>query len=80
MDEILTHVRSSLKSPAPATNVVPNANATDAAIVYVEEQWDTYVDVDADGDVDADTVANEIVFDDTGEGAGVEGDLDMDDD
>jgi hypothetical protein len=37
-------------------------------------------DADADGDVDLDVVANEMMFDDLGEGAGVEGDLDMDDD
>lgn len=30
--------------------------------------------------MDLDVVANEMMFDDLGEGAGVEGDLDMDDD
>lgn len=75
MDEILSTVRASLTEPqpAPTTNVSPDMvveseQETPGAEVYVE---------DAEGwEYDA----NEVVFDDTGEGAGVEGDLDVEDD
>ena len=72
MDEILSTVRSSLVKPTVAPNasqdmVIEPEQETPGAEVYVE---------DAEGwEYDA----NEIVFDDTGEGMGVEGDLDVDD-
>jgi hypothetical protein len=76
MDDVLTHVRSSLSAPAAATIATQTASATDTALIYVDDQWETYVDAD----VDAEAAVNETVFDDMGEGMGVEGDLDMDDD
>jgi len=71
MEEILSHVRSSLTlSPAPIT----------AIRVEQIEGFDPHAPTDyVDMDEDA-YVQEEIMFDDTGEGVGVEGDLDMDDD
>jgi hypothetical protein len=45
---------------------------------YADAGEDAWGDADADGQWDYD--ANEVVFDDMGEGAGVEGDLDMEED
>ncbi len=74
MDEILSTVRSSLTESKPAT-----ANQSQDMQVDPEQETpgaELYVE-DAEGwEYDA----NVIVFDDTGEGAGVEGDLDVDDD
>lgn len=77
MDEILGVVRSSLSEPAiqpqnQAQGAGQGAETYQGGYTYTEtgeayaEEWDYE--------------ANEQVFDDTGEGAGVEGDLDMDED
>jgi len=64
------------KSLVVSTNEVkPNGitaqTSTETSIAVVdEEQWDE----------DADAIYDEEVFDDTGAGIGVEGDLEMDDD
>jgi len=81
MGDMLTTVRASLAEtatePTPATNgslsAVENSVAVVENITYSAEEL---------GEEDGTWVydANEIVFDDHGEGAGVEGDLDMDDD
>lgn len=71
MDNILTHVRSSLSIPPQPLLTENGQNDTEE---HVREAWDADVDEEQVYD------ANEIVFDDRGEGAGVEGDLDMDDD
>jgi hypothetical protein len=44
--------------------------STEISIAVVEEQWDE----------DADAIYDEEIYDDTGAGIGVEGDLEMDDD
>ncbi|EMD39643.1 hypothetical protein CERSUDRAFT_103640 [Gelatoporia subvermispora B] len=79
MDSMLSLVKASLSEPAaPTVNGAPDdagaGNARlqypsgNAQVVYEEETtWQDYQ-------------VNEEVFDDTGEGAGIEGDLDMDDD
>lgn len=80
MDDILTHVQTSLHAPAIQhdTNGFANGNQpSNGNASNVEETWDGY-DENADGDIEA--IVNDTQFDDTGEGAGVEGDLDMDDD
>ena len=75
IDDMLHTVRSSLTQPASA-QVDPSADVTGEA---APEQYfyseDTYMEEDR-----WDNDANDVVFDDTGEGAGIEGDLDVDDD
>lgn len=79
MDDIISAVRNSLDAHVPQTTLSDNHpsvtqqldNPAGAQIFMEEDQtWDSEQVYDA----------NEITFDDTGEGAGVEGDLDMDDD
>lgn len=74
MDEILSHVQSSLtQTPVSITmNGVHSAGQTETADSHEHTVF---------GDMDEEPyVQEDIVFDDMGEGAGVEGDLDMDDD
>ena len=74
MDDILTTVRSSLIDPLNSTSDAPHD--VDMAVGAEAPEVEVYTE-DAEGwEYDA----NDIVFDDTGEGAGVEGDLDVDDD
>ncbi|THU84308.1 hypothetical protein K435DRAFT_783842 [Dendrothele bispora CBS 962.96] len=84
MDDILELVKSSLSDPVPQSH--PPQSHTDTQNQAFEfdslkangiEPHDSFGDVDADGDVDMD---DEHQFDDTGEGAGIEGDLDVEDD
>lgn len=76
MDDILALVRTSLGAPTPSLNETqdtqPQYQSMDEMDIEGQDEWITYVDPEND--------ANNIVFDDTGEGMGVEGDLDMDDD
>ena len=72
MDAILSVIRKSLSAPSASSTVdmepseYPVASADDVEEVYTEEQnWEETYD------------ANEMIFDDAGEGVGVEGDLDM---
>lgn len=72
MDDILAIVRASLSSsesalPIPTTTHHLAPSSGEEQIFAEGEQWDEMGDVNAE-------------FDDTGEGAGVEGDLDMEDD
>ncbi|OBZ71245.1 DNA-directed RNA polymerase III subunit RPC9 [Grifola frondosa] len=73
MDNILSAVRSSLSEPVPVAS--SDNEPMQAEIVYAET---TEIYVEESSNWEQDT--NEVVFDDTGEGAGVEGDLDMEDD
>jgi hypothetical protein len=83
MEDILTIVRASLdkdaSAPAPDPsehhNQLPRVTGAQQQIFTDEEQ--TWGDHD-DGQHMFDP--NEVLFDDTGEGAGVEGDLDMEED
>lgn len=81
MDDILETVRSSLSASAvPLTKGIQGGARESAAfgaeIVYTEDtEMQEYVEEDGTWEYDA----NEVVFDDTGEGAGVEGDLDIED-
>ncbi|TFY57529.1 hypothetical protein EVJ58_g6967 [Rhodofomes roseus] len=83
MDDILETIRSSLSGPAaPLTNGVhgkgAGAGATNGEIVYTEDmEMQDYVEEDGNWEYDAN---EDVMFDDTGEGAGVEGDLDVQDD
>ncbi|KZT12174.1 uncharacterized protein LAESUDRAFT_754661 [Laetiporus sulphureus 93-53] len=81
MDDILTTVRSSLPDALPiATNDAEdgaNANATEnVQLTYSVVESQEYTEEDGMWDYDA----NEILFDETGEGVGVEGDLDVEED
>jgi len=77
MDDILNLVKSSLSQPAvPAMNGADQGTADHAELQYPSADAQVYSE-DATWE---DYQANDVVFDDTGEGAGVEGDLDMDDD
>ena len=69
MEDILQVVRTSLES-APVIPI-PTPLNSHAAEILVEPEQDVW-------NIGEDT--NEMVFDDTGEGAGVEGDLDMEED
>ena len=73
IDEMLSHVQESLVNPD--TTSKPNGingvlSAEQGSIVLEEDQWD----------LDADAPYEEDMYDDMGEGAGVEGDLDMEED
>ncbi|KIM43084.1 hypothetical protein M413DRAFT_395714 [Hebeloma cylindrosporum] len=77
IDEILEHVQTSLVAPATLTakeakpNGITAQASTDVSTAIVEEgQWDE----------DADAIYDEEIYDDTGAGIGVEGDLEMEDD
>ncbi len=79
MEDILNAVKESLRDRAAAANGTASgaqpAQAIHAdAVVYSEYQED-YQD---EGHWDYN--ANEVVFDDVGEGAGIEGDLDVEED
>lgn len=80
MDDILETVKSSLSVPAGSfTNGVQGSAGAgaEADVVYAEDmEMQEYVEEDGTWEYDA----NEVVFDDAGEGAGVEGDLDIEDD
>ena len=79
MEDILDTVKGSLHDrAAPINRTADGALSTQGeqanAVVYSEYQED----YPADGQWDYD--ANEVVFDDSGEGVGIEGDLDVEDD
>lgn len=75
MEEILTHVQSSgATAAASAPQTIRMDSVHDDDVVLIEEDSWRHNSEDADGIIDED------MFDDTGEGAGVEGDLDVDDD
>lgn len=75
MEEVLSHVKSSLTTQAgPDT-----ANKSHLPLQDQEVAFTSQGGPPADGDEDA-YYEEDIVFDDTGEGAGVEGDLDMEED
>jgi hypothetical protein len=85
MGDILSVVQASLATPPPppTTTDMPESEPESVVQIFVEEEqnWDD----DKDDHVVVDDVEqvldpNDVVFDDMGEGAGVEGDLDMDDD
>ena len=77
MDEILDIVRSSLSEPAAQPQTVAQG-ADQGAGTYQGDY--TYTGTEGVYAEDWDYEANEQVFDDTGEGMGVEGDLDVDED
>ena len=73
MDEILEVVRSSISTPPTATTSTEPSHLllqphSDEKLEYPEETYDEWEGAAADE------------FDDAGHGAGVEGDLEMDDD
>jgi len=79
IEEILDNVKESLSTPtegAARTDVKINGQSApriflESPVVVIEaEQWDE----------DADAIYDEEYFDDNGVGAGVEGDLEMDED
>jgi hypothetical protein len=74
IDEILGHVQESLMQSNSDT-VKPNGingalSVQQGSLIVEEDHWD----------LDADAPYEEDMYDDTGEGAGVEGDLDMEED
>ncbi|KAH8086000.1 HRDC-like protein [Cristinia sonorae] len=77
MDEILTTVRDSLTAPIPDPLAGDVTNTGSGALMEVYDEQgaaEVYDEGDAGWEYDQE------VFDDTGEGAGVEGDLDKEDD
>jgi hypothetical protein len=70
MEPILSLVRASLRDPQPTET--PAAPVTEP--IHVEE------DRDGIWETEEDVLVDETMFDDTGEGAGVEGDLDKEED
>ncbi|KAF8817052.1 hypothetical protein BYT27DRAFT_7204849 [Phlegmacium glaucopus] len=76
IDEILGHVQGSLTQPNLDTAI--KSNGINGALSAVQ-QSSTFVE-DDQWDLDADAPYEEDVYDDTGEGTGVEGDLDMEED
>lgn len=79
MEDILSDVKSSLAlPPAPITRngIHPTEQTADVGS-HRPMDSSAYLDMEME---DESYVQEEIVFDDMGEGAGIEGDLDMDDD
>ena len=76
IEDMLTIVRSSLSEPVVSHNGANGMADEEPAPEQVYYSEENYMD-DANG---WDHDANEVVFDDTGEGAGIEGDLDVEDD
>ncbi|KAI1788845.1 RNA polymerase Rpb4-domain-containing protein [Ganoderma leucocontextum] len=79
MENILNTVKESLHKRAAATangtsNGAQSAQEIQASAVVYSEYQEDYQDGQWD------YAANEVVFDDTGEGAGIEGDLDLEED
>ncbi|KAI0088607.1 HRDC-like protein [Irpex rosettiformis] len=72
IDDILSMVQASLHKPSSSAPVVENN--VQAQVFYTED--DVHYEDDAEN---WGHDANEIVFDDHGEGAGIEGDLDVED-
>lgn len=76
IDEIIGHVQGTLTTvpkdtvSANGINGQPEYSMEASAIVQEDDTWDE----------DADAIYDEEVFDDTGAGNGVEGDLEMDED
>ncbi|KAG6332431.1 hypothetical protein ID866_6659 [Astraeus odoratus] len=66
MDQVLSVVSKSLHGPADAVQSAPADAAARVEVFQEEERWEHD--------------ANEVEFDDFGEGVGVTGDLDMEDD
>ncbi|KAI0345618.1 hypothetical protein BDW22DRAFT_1426287 [Trametopsis cervina] len=75
IDDILSTVRGSLSEHGPGEQSAGSAAAITNQAIFTEEDMNY-----GHGNEGWEHDANEIVFDDTGEGAGIEGDLDMDDD
>lgn len=73
MEEILAHVQTTTAPSVPGVTTVNEQTDFSERIIYEENQdW-------ASGYEDAEAIADDGDFDDTGEGVGVEGDLDMED-
>ena len=74
IDEILGHVKESLMQPHSDTVDSHGINGAlsvqQSSLIVEQDHWD----------LDADAPYEEDMYDDTGEGAGVEGDLDMEED
>jgi hypothetical protein len=83
MEEVLAVVRSSLTAPPPlasSSSVTNRSLASQPTLEIVEE---TPAEVQDDMDLDAplwEHDIDEIEYMDAGEGAGIEGDLDLEDD
>ncbi len=75
MEEVLDVVRSSLSAPPPTSTTVPQPLLE----IVDETPAETHDDMDADAPL-WEHDANEIEYVDAGEGAGIEGDLDVEDD
>ncbi|KAK1219846.1 hypothetical protein PQX77_017423 [Marasmius sp. AFHP31] len=79
MNSVLEHVQTSLSEPI--SRPVDNS-ASRETNGSKPNAWDVSypdADLDADGEDDMEGANDELEFDDAGEGAGIEGDLEMDD-
>ncbi|KAL0577365.1 hypothetical protein V5O48_004617 [Marasmius crinis-equi] len=79
MNSVLETVQASL-SEKPSTAKDSSSLGANGASARVRELSYPDADLDADGDEDMEGTHDDLVFDDSGEGAGIEGDLEMDDD
>ncbi|KAG5343092.1 hypothetical protein C0989_000082 [Termitomyces sp. Mn162] len=77
MEEILTFVESSLAAPAPPTIA---ATELSSLAQHYDESSNLLLEDSLNYPEPHEMYQEEIIFDDTGEGAGVEGDLDMEED
>ncbi|KXN82815.1 hypothetical protein AN958_02089 [Leucoagaricus sp. SymC.cos] len=78
MDSILSTIQSSLSSPAPTPTHAPAINGSNTA--NVQQKQPLFLKEPTSGgweDMDADGIINDVDFVDHGEGAGIEGDLDV---
>ena len=79
MDDILSAVKSSLSETHPTVNGTSEGGNADQTLKAESTVYTEYEDEFTQDAEQWDYDANEVVFDDTGEGAGVEGELDMED-
>jgi hypothetical protein len=82
MEDILTVVRASLQASPPTPQTTnPNSMPPSSSALDIPQQQEVFMESEQPwGEEEHMYDANEVFFDDMGEGAGVEGDLDVEDD
>ncbi|KAI8986128.1 HRDC-like protein [Trametes punicea] len=80
MEDILNTVKSSLSEPPPNVNGTSEGHKAEEPMQVESTTYTDYAEDYTQEDAQWAYDVNEVVFDDTGEGAGIEGDLDVEED